>query len=61
MVKELGESSKEVQALDKMSVAEILKKGGAPQDIIDLYTFTNATESTSVPAKMSALNMVLAN
>ena len=61
MVKELGESSKEVQALDKMSVAEILKKGGAPQDIIDLYTFTNATESTSVPAKMSALNMILAN
>jgi len=61
MVRELGESSKEVQALDKMSVAEILRKGGAPQDIIDLYTYTNATESTSVPTKMSALNMVLAN
>ena len=61
MVQELGESSKEVQALDKMSVTEILRKGGAPQDIIDLYTYTNATESTSVPTKMSALNMVLAN
>jgi len=36
MVQELGESSKEIQALDKMSVTEILRKGGAPQDIIDL-------------------------
>ena len=40
----------------------MLKKGGAPKDIIDLYTYTNATESTvAVPSKMSALYMVLAN
>ena len=61
LVKEKGENSPEVQALDKMSVEQMLKKGGAPKDIIDLYTYTNATESTSVPSKMSALYMVLAN
>ena len=60
LVKEKGENSPEVQALDKMSVEEMLKKGGAPKDIIDLYTYTNATESTTVPSKMSALYMVLA-
>ena len=60
-VRSLGTSSAEVQALDKMSVADVLRKGGAPQDIIDLYTYTNATESTTVSSRMSALNMVLAN
>ena len=44
-----------------MSIEDMLKKGGAPKDIIDLYTYTNATESTTVPAKMSALYMVLTN
>ena len=61
LVKEKGTQSPEVLALDKMSVAEMLKQGGAPGDIIDLYTYTNATESTSTPSKMSALYMVLAN
>ena len=61
LVKKKGVNSPEVQALDKMSVEEILKHGGAPKDIIDLYTYTNATEETTVPSKMSALNMVLAN
>ena len=61
LVKKKGVTSPEVQALDKMSVEEILKHGGAPKDIIDLYTYTNATEETTVPSKMSALNMVLAN
>ena len=61
LVNQKGVSSPEVQALDKISVEEILKKGGAPKDIIDLYTYTNATESTTVPSKMSALYMVLAN
>ncbi|HIB33222.1 MAG TPA: FAD-dependent oxidoreductase [Candidatus Marinimicrobia bacterium] len=60
-VRSLGPSSAEVQALDKMSVADVLRKGGAPQDIIDLYTYTNATESTTISSQMSALNMVLAN
>ena len=61
LVKQKGETSHEVLALDKMSIEEMLKKGGAPKDIIDLYTYTNATESTTVPSKMSALYMVLAN
>jgi len=61
LVKEKGEKSPEVLALDTMSIEEMLKKGGAPKDIIDLYTYTNATESTTVPSKMSALYMVLAN
>ena len=61
LVKQKGATSPEVLALDNMSVEEVLKKGGAPKDIIDLYTYTNATEATSVPSKMSALYMVLAN
>ena len=61
LVKEKGENSPEVLALDKISIEEMLIKGGAPKDIIELYTYSNATESTTVPSKMSALNMVLSN
>lgn len=61
LVKQKGISLPEVQALDKISVEDILKEGGAPKDIIDLYTYANATEETAVPSKMSALNMVLSN
>ena len=61
LVKQKGISSPEVQALDKISVEDILKEGGAPKDIIDLYTYANATEQTAVPSKMSALYMVLSN
>ena len=32
-------NSKEVQALDKLSVEDILKDGGAPNDIIELYAY----------------------
>ena len=61
LVKQKGENAPEVLALDNMSIEDMLKKGGAPKDIIELYTYTNATESTTVPSRMSALNMVLAN
>jgi len=61
LVKLKGISSPEVQELDKISVEEILKKGGAPKDIINLYAYANATEETTVPSKMSALYMVLSN
>jgi len=61
LVKEKGETSPEVMALDKMSIETMLKKSGAPKDIIDLYNYTNATESTTIPSKMSALYMVLSN
>ena len=56
-----GINSPEVQGLDKISVEEVLIKGGAPKDIIDLYAYANATEETTVPSKMSALDMVLSN
>lgn len=61
LVKEKGETSPEVMALDKMSIETMLKQGGAPKDIIDLYNYTNATESTTIPSEMSALYMVLSN
>ena len=60
-VRKLGITHEDVQGLDNLSVAELLRKNGAPEDIIELYTYTNATESTSIPSRMSALNMVLAN
>ena len=61
LVKKKGISDPQVQALDKISVEEILKQGGAPKDIIDLFTYTNATEETTTPSNMSALHMVLSN
>ena len=61
LVKQKGVSSPEVQALDTRSVEDILKEGGATNDIIDLYTYANATEETTLPSKMSALQMVLSN
>ena len=61
LVKLKGIDSPEVQALDKISVEDILIRGGAPKDIIDLYTYANATESTTIPSKMSALYMILSN
>lgn len=61
LLKAKGMESPEAMEMDKMSIESMLKAGGAPRDIIDLYTYTNATESTSVPARMSALSMVLDN
>ena len=61
LVNQKGVSSPEVQALDTRSVEDILKEGGATKDIIDLYTYANATEETTLPSKMSALQMVLSN
>ena len=61
LVNRKGINSSEVQALDKISVEDILKEGGAPQDIIELYTYANATESTTTPSKISALAMILSN
>ena len=61
LVNKKGINSPEVQALDKISVEDILKEGGAPQDIIELYKYANATESTTTPSKISALAMILSN
>tara|TARA_B100000686_G_scaffold355382_1_gene474111 strand:- start:25822 stop:27363 length:1542 start_codon:yes stop_codon:yes gene_type:complete len=50
---------KDILDLDNLSVADLLRKEGAHKDIIELYTFTNATESTGRPEDLSALSMVL--
>ena len=51
----------EILKLDNLSVVELLLDKGAPQDIIALYTYLNATESTARPHEMSALRMVRAH
>ena len=61
LTKKEGVNSEKIQALDKVSVEQLLKQGGAPKDIIQLYTYLNATESTTLPSKMSALSMVLSH
>jgi monoamine oxidase len=43
---------------DQMSIAQLLKQEGAPQDVIELYTYLNATEETARPEEMSALSML---
>jgi monoamine oxidase len=48
----------EILKLDNLSVVELLLQEGAPEDIINLYTYTQATESTAKPYEMSALSMV---
>ena len=61
LAKKEGTANEKIQALDKISVEQLLKQGGAPKDIIHLYTYLNATESTTTPSKMSALSMVLSH
>ncbi len=58
MISDPSDLPDEVLELDNMSTAQLLRKEGAPKDIIELYTYTNATESTCTPDQMSALNMV---
>jgi monoamine oxidase len=48
----------EILKLDNLSVVELLLREGAPEDIVALYTYTQATESTARPHEMSALSMV---
>ena len=56
-----GIENEKIQALDRVSVEQLLNQSGAPKDIIQLYTYLNATESTTIPSKMSALSMVLSH
>ncbi len=48
----------EITKLDNLSAVELLVQEGAPEDIVALYTYTQATESTARPHQMSALAMV---
>ncbi len=50
-----------IEALDAQSVSRLLLAEGAPPDIVELYTYLNATESTARPHEMSALAMVLSH
>lgn len=45
---------------DNLSVAELLLQNGAPQDLINLFTYLNATEETATPQEMSALSLIKA-
>ncbi len=57
-IKDPENLSPEILKLDNLSVVELLLQEGAPEDIINLYTYTQATESTARPYEMSSLSMV---
>lgn len=56
-----GEVPGEIEALDRLSVVDLLRREGAPRDLVELYTYLNATESTARPRKLSAYGMVLSH
>ena len=58
-IEDINDLPKEVLELDNISVAQLLRKEKAPRDIVDLYTYTNATESTIRPDQANALGFVL--
>ena len=58
MIKDPEKLPPDILKLDNMSVVEVLLQEGAPEDIANLYTYTQATESTARPYEMSALSMV---
>ncbi len=59
MVEDREAPPPEIQKLDNLSVVELLIEEGAPRDIIALYTYLNATESTARPHEMSAYGLVM--
>ena len=58
LVKDPEKLPPEILKLDNLSVAQLLTQEGAPQDILTLYTYLNATEETARPEQMSALSMI---
>ena len=61
MIQDLTDLPDEIQNLDSLSVSRLLLQEGAPADIVELYTYLNATESTARPHEMSARKMVLSH
>jgi monoamine oxidase len=59
MVKDRESLPPEILKLDNLSAVELLLQEGAPSDIIALYTYLNATESTARPHEISAYGLVL--
>ncbi len=58
LIKDPDRLPPEILKLDNLSVVDLLLQEGAPEDIINLYAYTQATESTARPYEMSALTMV---
>tara|TARA_Y100000588_G_scaffold232503_1_gene246133 strand:- start:66 stop:1127 length:1062 start_codon:yes stop_codon:yes gene_type:complete len=59
MIEDINNLPREVLALDNLSMAQLMRKAKAPKDIVDLYNYTNATESTIRPDEVNALGFVL--
>ena len=59
MIEDINDLPEEVLALDNLSMSQLMRKVKAPKDIVDLYTYTNATESTIRPDQVNALGVVL--
>ncbi|MEM7349951.1 MAG: NAD(P)/FAD-dependent oxidoreductase [Acidobacteriota bacterium] len=60
-IEDLGQLPEDIAQLDQHSVTQLLLAEGAPTDIVALYTYLNATESTARPHEMSALSMLEAH
>jgi monoamine oxidase len=59
MIRDRESPPAEILKLDNLSVVELLLEEGAPRDIVALYTYLNATESTARPHEMSAYGLVM--
>jgi len=58
MIKDPEKLPAEILKFDNLSAAELLLQEGAPQDIINLYNYLNATERTVRADQMSALSLI---
>lgn len=60
-IRDIDNPEAEILKLDNLSVVDLLLQEGAPEDILSLYTYLNATESTARPHEMSAYGMVMSH
>ena len=58
MIKDPESLPPEILKFDNLSAAELLLQEGAPQDIVNLYDYLNATERTVRTDQMSALTLI---
>ncbi|MDW3646007.1 MAG: NAD(P)/FAD-dependent oxidoreductase [Bacteroidia bacterium] len=57
-IKDPAKLPPEILKFDNLSITEMLIQQGTPQDIIDLFTYLNATEETARTDQMSALSLL---
>ena len=57
-IKDPAKLPPEILKFDNLSITEMLIQEGTPQDIIDLFTYLNATEETARTDQMSALSLL---